>query len=196
MTLMDLNKMSNDLESKSNLLAINPFDLKEIAEFGLLSVRGDLGSKRLSEALKFSTGLKVPTVRSFVNKSKVEAFWMSTDELLIKAPGKAIDGIESKMLKGLKDFHSSVVNISDSRSLFTIKGALCRDILGKLCPVDFDKKIFKIGDFRRTRMAQVPVALSLLEDNYFQIMCYRSVKEYVYNILKMSGCDNSNVNFY
>ena len=106
MTLMDLNRMSNDLESKSNLLAINPFDLKEIAEFGLLSVRGDLGSKRLSEALKFSTGLKVPTVRSFVSKSKVEAFWMSTDELLIKAPGTALDGIEAKMLKGLKEFHS------------------------------------------------------------------------------------------
>ena len=188
--------MSNDLKSESYLPTLNAIELKEAVEFGLLSVRGDLGSKEIVDSLKSSTGLVTPAVRRFASKGKVEVFWMSTDELLIKAPSKAIVGIETKMLKELRDFHSSVVNISDSRSLFTIKGALSRDILGKLCPVNFDKNIFKIGDFRRTRMAQVPIALSLLEDNYFQIMCYRSVGGYVYSLLKMSLYDNNNINFY
>ena len=62
--------MSNDLKSESHLPTLNAIDLKEVVEFGLLSVRGDLGSKKLADSLKSSTGLVTPAVRGFASKGK------------------------------------------------------------------------------------------------------------------------------
>ena len=88
------------------------------------------------------------------------------------------------------------MNISDSRTFFDIEGIGVQNVLGKLCPVDLSPSMFKVGDFRRTRMAQVPVALSFLSLNKFQVMCFTSVKDYVHKLLKISISKGSEVNFY
>ena len=66
--------MSNDLKSETYLPTLNAIDLKEVVEFGLLSVRGDLGSKKIVDSLKSSIGLVTPAVRKFASKGKVEVF--------------------------------------------------------------------------------------------------------------------------
>ena len=121
---------------------------------------------------------------------------MSHYELLVKSGYDKIFSTETKLISKLKTTHSSVVNISDSRTFFDIEGDGVQNVLGKLCPVDFSPTVLKVGDFRRTRMAQTSVALSFLSPDKFQLMCFTSVKDYIHRLLEISISKGSEVIFY
>ena len=53
--------------------------------------------------------------------------------------------------------------------------------------------MFTPGMFRRTRLAQVPAALWMTEDDSFQIICFRSVAQYVFDLLCVAAQDGSKV---
>ena len=52
------------------------------------------------------------------------------------------------------------------------------------------------GMFRRTRMAQVPAAFWMVDDQTFQIVSFRSVADYVFSLLKVAAQPGSGVNFF
>ena len=137
-----------------------------------------------------------PGNTSVLVKKDFQIYWMSHDELLVKGGYDNICSTETKLISKLKNIHSSVVNLSDSRAFFDIAGSGVQNVLGKLCPVDFSPTVFKVGDFRRTRMAQASVALSLLSPDKFQLMCFTSVKDYIQKLLEISISKGSEVNFY
>ena len=58
-----------------------------------------------------------------------------------------------------------------------------RDVLAKLCPLDLAPASFGPGDFRRTRMAQIPAALWMEEDGSIGVICFRSVGEDAFGLL-------------
>ena len=175
---------------------INEININQLEPNGLLNIRCDLGSKDIATVIKSVIGLQIPDCRKFLINKDFQISWMSHDELLVKGAYDDIFSLETRLDKKLKNIHSSVVNISDSRTFFDIEGIGVQNVLGKLCPVDLSPSMFKVGDFRRTRMAQVPVALSFLSLNKFQVMCFTSVKDYVHKLLKISISKGSEVNFY
>ena len=175
---------------------INEININQLEPNGLLNIRCDLGSKDIAIVIKSVIGLQIPDCRKFLINKDFQISWMSYDELLVKGAYDDIFSLETRLDKKLKNIHSSVVNISDSRTFFDIEGIGVQNVLGKLCPVDLSPSMFKVGDFRRTRMAQVPVALSFLSLNKFQVMCFTSVKDYVHKLLKISISKGSEVNFY
>jgi hypothetical protein len=58
-----------------------------------------------------------------------------------------------------------------------------REALAKLCPVDLAPGVFEAGEMRRTRLAQVPAAFWWEEDG-FTLVCFRSVAQYAFDVLK------------
>ena len=86
--------------------------------------------------------------------------------------------------------------MSDARACFTLAGAGAREVLGKVAPVDFAADQFVAGDFRRTRLAQVAGAFWLDAEGAFHIVCFRSVAEYVFNLLKTSADADAAVGVY
>jgi sarcosine oxidase subunit gamma len=65
--------------------------------------------------------------------------------------------------------------------------------MAKLAPVDFAPGAFGPGDFRRSRLAQVAGAFWMEEDGSFCIICFRSVADYVFKLLKVAAQPGSAV---
>jgi sarcosine oxidase subunit gamma len=96
----------------------------------------------------------------------------------------------------LSSQHALVCVVSDARALFEIAGLGARDALAKLTPADLSRDAFTVGTFRRTRMAQIPAGIGAMDEDRFLIMCFRSVAEYTFEILKLSAQKGGEVGFH
>ena len=92
---------------------------------------------------------------------------------------------------GLKNEHHMVVNVSDARALFEVSGSAVREIVAKLAPVNI--KALEIGEIRRTRFSQIAAAFWLTSEENLSIICFSSVADYMFNLLKTSSAQNSEV---
>jgi len=62
--------------------------------------------------------------------------------------------------------------------------------------VDLSHDSFKPGMFRRTRMAQAAVAFWMVDQETFQVVCFRSNAKYVFDLLKVAAQNGSEVGFF
>ena len=92
--------------------------------------------------------------------------------------------------------HTLAVNVSDARAVFRISGAHSRDVLAKLAPVDLSPDSFTPGMIRRTRLAQVPAAFWIEDGDSFRLVCFRSVAQYVFDLLKTAAEAGSAPEYY
>ena len=60
-------------------------------------------------------------------------------------------------------------------------------MIAKLAPVDLHPDQFAAGDFRRTRLGQVAAAFWMRDDDTLQIICFRSVAGYTFDLLAASA---------
>jgi sarcosine oxidase subunit gamma len=121
---------------------------------------------------------------------------MSPDELLVRVPYAAVEDKLAAMTKTLGTSHALAVNVSDARAVFRVSGAHAREVLAKLAPVDLSEEAFKAGDFRRTRLAQVAAAFWMEEGGSFRVVCFRSVADYVFKLLKVAAQRGSEVGVF
>lgn len=162
---------------------------------GMVTVRGDLSSDVMAGALKSVLGADVPEVRRVEQGDKGKVAWMSPDELLVICDHDVANEIVAALQDALGGVHALVVNVSDARAVFRISGAGAREAMAKLAPVDVSKEAFGPGDFRRSRLAQVAAAFWMNEDESFEVICFRSVAQYVFDILALSGAKGGEVGF-
>ncbi|MDA9865327.1 sarcosine oxidase subunit gamma [bacterium] len=152
---------------------------------GMITLRGNLASTDLRDAVCKITGLEFPDSRkgSFVDEFGL--CWMSPDEVLLLLPYDKVRAALRTIDKMLEGQHFLAVDVSDARTSFTIdgEGSAIRDVLAKLTPADLRPKTLPKGEVRRTRLAQVPAAFWFHEEDRMEIVCFRSVKEYVFELL-------------
>ena len=159
----------------------------KVAEMGLrgmITLRGDLSSAKMKKAVLDTTGASLPKQRGLEVSGNNAVAWMSPDELLVMVPYDAVDETLDALQKALKDQHFLAVNVSDARAVFSVEGTPAREIIAKLCPVDMAPGAFGPGQIRRTRMAQIPAALWMISDTCVEIVCFRSVAQYAFDLLK------------
>ena len=58
-------------------------------------------------------------------------------------------------------------------------------------PVDFAE--FEAGDFRRSRLSQVAAAVWKTQNGDFELVCFRSVAQYVFDVLTTASVAGSEV---
>ncbi len=120
--------------------------------------------------------------------------WMSPDELLILCDYAEVTDRLAVLQSALKGQHALAVNVSDARAMFQVSGPHTREVIAKLAPVDMHPDHFKPGDFRRTRFAQVAGAFWLVNEETAQIICFRSVGQYMFDVLNMAAQEGAEVN--
>lgn len=150
---------------------------------GMITLRGDLAAPGIKNAATGVAGVDFPGVRQFAGVGPRGIGWMSPDELLILLPYAEAATAVQTMGASLQGDHHLVADVSDARALFRIEGPRAREVLAKLCPVDFAPDAFGPGDLRRTRAAQAAVAIWMRDDGTFELVCFRSVARYVFDLL-------------
>ncbi|WPZ23989.1 sarcosine oxidase subunit gamma family protein [Sulfitobacter pontiacus] len=163
---------------------------------GMISVRGDLGAGYMKKALKKAVGLGLPDTRSVQINGDRGVAWMSPDELLLLCPYDQVSDTIDMLTKCFGSNHTLAVNVSDARAVFRISGAHSRDVLAKLAPVDLSPDSFTPGMIRRTRLAQVPAAFWIEDGDSFRLVCFRSVAQYVFDLLKTAAQPGSAPEYY
>lgn len=171
-------------------------EVREIGPQGMITLRGDLSSPDLRAAVTDLTGQEMPEMRGANTAGDTGLVWMSPDELLVLVPylqaGSAVD----RLAAALAGQHVLIVNVSDSRVLFQLRGTQLRDVLAKLAPVDFAPDGLPAGQLRRTRFAQVATGVWLLDDTTARLFCFRSVAGYMFNLLSTVSDPDSRVGFH
>ena len=168
-------------------------EVKEMGPQGMITLRGDLSEKALVKAAVAAGGTNVPEQRHINTEGERGIAWMSPDELLIlSAYGEVHDRLADLQAKTAK-LHALAVNVSDARAMFQIKGEHVREVIAKLAPVDMHPDHFQPGMFRRTRFAQVPAAFWMPQEGVAQVICFRSVAQYMYDLLNVAAQEGSAV---
>ncbi|MFD2738867.1 sarcosine oxidase subunit gamma [Sulfitobacter aestuarii] len=171
-------------------------EVNEIGPLGMITLRGDLAASPIRSAAAKAGGVDLPGQRQCSFDAKGGIAWMSPDELLILCPyGEVAERLDA-LRSAIAQLHALAVNVSDARAVFELGGPHAREVMGKLAPVDFSPYAFTPGMFRRSRMAQVPAAFWLQEPETFRIVCFRSVAQYMFDLLKIAAQPGSDVGLY
>ncbi|MGJ8584813.1 MAG: sarcosine oxidase subunit gamma [Marinosulfonomonas sp.] len=176
--------MSETVSAASEAVYEGYVTVTRVSETGMVSVRGDFSDAKFKKAIKASTGLPVPERGAILHNKKASLAWMSPDEVLILSDYETARGQVTELGKALAGSHHLVANVSDARAMFTVKGDRAREILAKLSPADVTEVGFGPGQMRRSRMAQVAAAFWITADGTVNVVCFRSVGAYVFDLLK------------
>ena len=170
--------------------------IKDTGLQGMITLRGDLSSEALAKAVKAATGVMMPKMGGINSGANGSTAWMSPDELLLLVDHAKADATVAKLDKVLAGSHILAVNVSDARAIFSIEGTGIRDVLAKGSPANLSADAFKIGEMRRTRLGQLPVAFWLSSEKRASVICFRSVGEHVFNGLKTAAQKGATPKYY
>ncbi|MCQ0093367.1 sarcosine oxidase subunit gamma [Roseovarius sp. M141] len=189
--------MSNTVSALNGASAQGFTLVRDMGLQGMITLRGDLSAATLKKAVTSVAGGDMPTAGHISLTDTGAVAWMSPDELLIIVPYADVDAKLAEIGTAMGDDHHLAVNVSDARCMFALSGddALVREALAKLMPVDLSAGAFKVGQFRRSRMAQVPAAIWMADTGEARVVCFRSVAQYVFDLLKGATAPGSEVRY-
>jgi sarcosine oxidase subunit gamma len=174
--------------------------LQDRGPTGMITLRGDLAAPAIAKALDKALGLSMPPQRriSSTADGTASVAWMSPDELLLILPYAQVNTALSALEAALSGTHHLAENVSDARALIALSGpdARVREVLAKLAPVDLHPAHFGPGDFRRTRLAQVAGAFWMAETGQINVVCFRSVAQYVFDLLCTAADPAASVDYF
>ncbi|MDA0963235.1 MAG: sarcosine oxidase subunit gamma [Proteobacteria bacterium] len=171
-------------------------EISEIGLQGMITLRGDLASAVVKKAATGAAGTDMPGPGAAKIKGDHGLCWMSPDEVLVLCPYDKVAATVARLEKALAGEHALVVNVSDARASFCVSGPKARDVMAKLAPVDLAPQAFLPGMFRRSKLAQVPAAFWMTNNGTFRIVCFRSVAQYVFDLLKVAAQEGSEVGVF
>lgn len=154
--------------------------------FGMITVRGDHRDPAFKTAIQARLAA-VPETRQVSVGEKGMLAWMSPDELLAVVPRHEAASVAAALAIDLSSTHALVANVSDARAVFRLKGEGVREVLAKGAPVDLSKEAFGPGEVRRTRLGQVACAFWMSGEDQFDLICFRSVSDFVSDWLSIAA---------
>ena len=160
---------------------------------GMITLRADLSLAKVARAVHAVCGAAMPAPLKITSGAKGKAAWMSPDELLLFVEHDTAQAGVARLEKALKTSHALAVNVSDARAVFRVEGARAREVIMKLSPADIGA--MATGDFRRTRLAQVPAAFYMPDENSFEIIAFRSHAAYLFGLLSNAAQPGGEVVF-
>ena len=172
-------------------------DVSDAGLSGMVTVRADLADSAIVDALK-SAGLEIPSTRKILTVGETTVLWMSPDELLVVCAYEKAASLVASLTDALQSHHGLVVDVSDARAMIELAGdaGSVREVLAKLSPADLDASGLPVGEIRRSRLAQVPAAFWFEQDGKARVICFRSVADYVFGLLRQSAQPGSQVGYF
>ncbi len=179
--------MSNAVSALQGKLAPGEVTVREAGLRGMIVLRGNLGDKKLHAVCTGVAGVDFPGQGQANCVGEKGLCWMSPDELLVLVPYADVPRAIALIDKALQGTHYLAENVSDARALILVEGSFCREVIAKLAPADLHPDSFKPGDFRRTRLGQVAAAFWMRDQDTFEVICFRSVAGYAFDLLAASA---------
>jgi len=170
--------------------------IEEAGLRGMVTLRGDLGSAKLKKAVSAVAGVKFPGRRGAVLDGDNGLCWMSPDELLLLCSYEAVADTVALLEEALNGTHFLAADVSDARVVFRVAGVDAREVIAKLSPADVSPEGLQPGECRRTRLSQVPAAVWMRDETTFEVICFRSVARYVFDLLKSAARPGSEVGHF
>ncbi|MDO6589790.1 sarcosine oxidase subunit gamma [Loktanella sp. D2R18] len=179
--------MSNAVSALNGKIAAGEVTIREAGLRGMITLRGDLSDSKIKSVCTGLTGVNFPAVGQANCVGEKGLCWMSPDELLILVPYAEVNDALAQIAKTLKKKHHLAENVSDARALITVEGAFAREVIAKLAPVDLHPEAFQPGEFRRSHIGQVAAAFWMRDADTIEVICFRSVADYAFDLLAMSA---------
>ena len=167
-------------KSRTDKAAMN---FQEMSDYGLISLKADFKNEQVKKALKVLS-VRFPEKGKILFGNDLSTAWMAPDEMAVIARYKSAHNEIKKIKRSFKGIPSLCANMSDSRRSFVITGARWREILATGTPIDLSLDTFSLGDFRRTRIGGLAVAIWMINDFAVQVMCMTSVGDFLENWLR------------
>ncbi len=157
----------------------DPVTVSRAAPAGMIALRADLAAEATAAAVQSAVGLVPPKTREIKIGKKGSVAWMSPDELLLICDHDKAPALVAGLEQALAGQQHLAADVSDARALFRIEGRGAREVLAKGAPVDLAPGAFAPGEIRRTRLGQVAAAFWMTGEDAFELICFRSVAEFV-----------------
>lgn len=154
---------------------------------GMITLRGDLADGALRAVCQQITSADFPARGKIISQGAAAIGWMSPDEVLLMLPYDGVSAALAQIEAALAGQHFLAVDVSDARALIHLEGAGAREILAKLSPADLRPDRFGAGDLRRSHLGQVAAAFWMLDEQRFAVICFRSVADYMFDLLDVSA---------
>ncbi|MHA1527741.1 MAG: sarcosine oxidase subunit gamma [Alphaproteobacteria bacterium] len=160
---------------------------------GQVTLRGDLSSAALKKAVKAGVGVDVPGPLQAAFDGGKGAVWMSPDELLLFTAYDQAEALMAALGAALVGEHHMAIDVSDARAVIALTGAGVAEVLAKGTPVDLSEAAFPAGTARRTHIGGVAVGFWRKEGHEWEIVCFSSFAQYLFDWLVQSSVEGSEV---
>lgn len=170
--------------------------VREMGLQGMVTLRADLSAA--ADSVKQVTGADMPGTRGISGGEAMTVAWMSPDELMILCDYGAAEKVVADLSQALAGQHHLAVNVSDARTMFALEGeaGALRDVLAKITPADLSREALAPGEMRRTRLQQVAGAIWFESETEAGVICFRSLAQYVFDLLAISAKEGGAVGYH
>ncbi len=190
--------MSEAISALASAQSSGFIDVTEAGLQGMITIRGDLSDTDFGNEIKGVVGCDLPSQRQVTSSDSDTMLWMSPDELMLLCPHDEAEARVQALSSALNDQHHLIANVSDARAQFTLSGdgAAIREVLAIISPADLRATTLPVGEVRRTRIAQVAAAFWFETEDQARLICFRSLAQYVFDLLKKSSAAGSSVGYF
>lgn len=171
--------------------------MREIAERGMIDLRGSVSDRKFMAAAKSALGVDLPKQpRTTASWGDIRVFWLSPDQWLITCPRAKAQELADQLSKDLAGIHSLAVNVSDMRAIIRLEGEGVREVVMKGTAIDLTHGDYPPGTVRRMRFAEIAALLHIVEDNVIDIYVFRSFAQYTWDFLRKAARKGSEVRVF
>ena len=189
MILKVKDKMSDKMVYSNSLFNISALD-----HFGMLTIRAEINNRKFQKIIKDFFKLKVPSRLKISTNKNFYLAWMSPNEIMVITKNQdEIKTIKSSIENDLDQMEALVLDVSSSRTIFSIKGSFWRELLAKGSPINLFPSKFNSDSFRRTRLGQVSTAFWMIKEDEIYILCGQSYKYFFFKWL-CNAADEKSIN--
>jgi len=171
--------------------------MREIAERGMIDLRGLASDKKFMAAAKSVLGLDLPKQpRTSTTWGDIRVFWLSPDQWLVTCPRAKAQELTDSLTAELSGIHSLAVNVSDMRAIIRLEGEGVREVVMKGTSIDLTHGDYPAGTVRRMRFAEIAALLHIVEENVIDIYVFRSYAQYTWDFLRKAARKGSEVRVF
>ena len=171
--------------------------LREIADRGMIDLRGHTSDAAFMSAVKDVLGVALPTApRTSASWGDVKVLWLSIDQWLITSTRSKAHEVLLQLKQSLAGIHALAVDVSDMRAIIRLEGEGCREVLMKGTSLDLLDPEYKPGCCRRMRFAEIAALLNVVEDDVFDVYVFRSYAHYAWDFLCATAREQARVRLF
>ncbi len=171
--------------------------LREIADRGMIDLRGLATDRKFMVAAKQALGLELPkSPRTSVSWGEIKVLWLSIDQWLILCPRAKVAELLAALGKALAGIHALAVDVSDMRAIIRLEGEGSREVLMKGCGLDLLSGEYGPGAARRMRFAEIAALLHVIEDDVFDVYVFRSYADHAWDYLLATAREPAKIRLF